>query len=428
MNRIPTTLRAALPALALAMAACHHGQRSSPEVPSISSFSTDPNPVESEGPAQLEAVFSGGQATLEPGVGAMVSGVPVTVHPRVTTTYTLSVAREGAPTATAQVTVRVAPALDLAIEGLGSAAEAVTVMGPDGFRRTLGASALLKGLAPGDYTIHATPVPGPEGTLHPLRPEQTVRLMEGTAVKVSFAAPALTVALPGDVPLEFMKIQPGTFTMGNPFPLSLKRKELDPTPLHDVTFAKPFFMAMFPTTVAQWQAIMGPEGGAAPLAGDLPMRSITFEDIKNQFLPALNAKVPGYTFRLPSEAEWEYAARAGTKTRNFFGRATPDEEEIFARYAWNDGRRDHPVGRKWANPWGLYDLFGAGYQWCEDYAVDTYRGAPQDGSPRERRGSDRRILRGNGPVGPVLFTFSRYQTKPSRRSPMIIFRLVAVPK
>lgn len=413
----------------LVTAACQDHHRSpEPGTPKVKAFRADVEWLEPGGGTRLVAEFSGGTATIEPGVGEVRSGVPVAVHPRVTTTYTLKVVREGAPAATAMVTIRTPPAIDLEIRGLNQPVHAVTVTGPGGFSRSLDRSTLIKDLAPGTYTIRADPAPGPGGVRRPLRPEQTIEVSGGTAVAVEFAAPALTVTLPGGIPLEFVQIPAGSFTMGSDSDDRINVGELDPRPPHTVTFAKPFLMARLPTTVAQWQALL--PGDGHPAASDQAKRDVSYDDIKSSFLPALHGKVPGYEFRLPSEAEWEYAARAGSTTRYFFGPRTPDEDEVFGRYAWRDGRLDHPVGEKWANPWGLFDLFGNGLQWCEDHAVNGYAGAPADGSARVHPSKNVRILRGSAPSAADVprFTFTRVKGEPSFRAPSLIFRIVAVPK
>jgi formylglycine-generating enzyme required for sulfatase activity len=117
---------------------------------------------------------------------------------------------------------------------------------------------------------------------------------------------------------------------------------------------------------------------------------VSWDDVQ-EFIRWLNAKEGGARYRLPTEAEWEYVARAGTTTRWSFG----DSESQLGRYAWYDGnakRQTHPVGQLQPNPWGLYDMHGNVYEWVQDwygkYASDTAVDpvGPSSGSVRVDRG------------------------------------------
>jgi tetratricopeptide (TPR) repeat protein len=139
-------------------------------------------------------------------------------------------------------------------------------------------------------------------------------------------------------------------------------------PLLDGQLEAPLYLGRFEVTQAQWQAVM--EANPSQRKGpDLPVESVTWEQVQ-QFLERLNDLAGGPYFRLPTEAEWEFAARAGTSTRWFFG----DDEALLDEYAWyqaNSGGRPQPVGRKKPNPWGLYDVYGNVWEWCADpYSPD----------------------------------------------------------
>ena len=142
--------------------------------------------------------------------------------------------------------------------------------------------------------------------------------------------------------IKFVLIQPGKFMMGS---------EEDETekPVHKVTISKPFYLGVYPVTQKEWKAIMG--NNPSYFKGDnLPVETVSWNDVQ-EFIKKLNEKEGANKYRLPSEGEWEYAARAGTTTRYSFG----DEESKLGDYAWydsNSGSKTHEVGQKNPNPGG----------------------------------------------------------------------------
>ncbi len=194
------------------------------------------------------------------------------------------------------------------------------------------------------------------------------------------ARPPITVA-----GIEFIWIPPGSFTMGQ------NRNALDERPEHPVTLSRGFWMGTFPVTQGQWTAIMG--GNPSGFQGNdaLPVENVSWDDCKD-FIEKLNALDMG-TFRLPTEAEWEYACRAGSTGRWCFG----DDEESLFEYAWtldNAAGRTHPVGEKRPNAWGLHDMHGNVCEWCEDRWHPDYLGAPADGSAWLDGEYEERVTRG----------------------------------
>ena len=207
-----------------------------------------------------------------------------------------------------------------------------------------------------------------------------------TEVSQRSAGDTHIIMLPGNVPLEMVWIPPGSFMMGSPD--DEQDRDDDESPQHKVTFAKGFWMGKYPITQAQWQAVM--EKNPAYFKGlNKPVESVSWNDIRMTryfglrpgFLGKLNATCTGYNFRLPSEAEWEYAYRAGTTTRFYWG-DDPEYTEIddYAWYEDNSDEKTHDVGLKQPNAWGLYDMAGNVDEWCEDDWHDDYHGAPSDGS------------------------------------------------
>ncbi len=202
------------------------------------------------------------------------------------------------------------------------------------------------------------------------------------------------VDLDKGVTLELVWIPKGAFLMGSP---EDEQGRWDSEgPQHEVTLRRGFWLGKYPVTQAQWKAVMGNNPSNFTGDGRLPVEQVSWEYCQ-EFITKLNARLEG-AFRLPSEAEWEYACRAGTQTRFYWG-DDPDET-IIKDYAWyygNSGHRTHPVGEKLPNAWGLYDMSGNVWEWCEDDWHNPYEGAPDDGSAWVDipRGSDR-VGRGGG--------------------------------
>jgi len=188
------------------------------------------------------------------------------------------------------------------------------------------------------------------------------------------------------VEIEFVKVQSGEFLMG----CSEGDGDChsDEKPAHPVRITKPFEIGKYEVTQAQWQAVMG-SNPSAMRGDDRPVESISKGEAE-KFLRRLNVRSDGYRYRLPTEAEWEYAARAGS-SKAFAGKL----EEI-AWYAGNSEDESHPVGKKKPNAWGLYDMQGNVREWVQDfYASGYYSNSPTDdpaGPPAGARG-------GRGPAG-----------------------------
>lgn len=211
------------------------------------------------------------------------------------------------------------------------------------------------------------------------------------------AAPQNAAGTQADASAEMVSIARGTFTMGD--------KDEPDAPLHEVTVS-PFFMDKYPVTQEQYEKLMGDnpsrwKGPQNPVEGVRWSDAVKFcnERSRQQGLePCYNLETWQCNFdasgyRLPTEAEWEYACRAGAKTVYFFG----DSPAQLAEYAWfdrNAGGRPQPVGQKKPNPWGLYDICGNVWHWCNDfYGVDYYQQSPSE-NPRGPQEGDTRVVRG----------------------------------
>lgn len=197
------------------------------------------------------------------------------------------------------------------------------------------------------------------------------------------------VDLGGGVKLELVKIPAGEFEMGSP--ADETDRSDDEGPVQTVRIEKPFCLGKYEVTQEQWQAVQGHVRSEMKGAGN-PVGTVSWNDCQ-EFLRKLNARVSGGGFRLPTEAEWEYACRAGTRTRFSFG--DDPAYESLSQYAWydkNSGSRPHPVGGRKPNPWGLYDMHGNVWEWSSS-VHKPYPYDAQDG--RETfEGEHRRVLRG----------------------------------
>ncbi len=197
--------------------------------------------------------------------------------------------------------------------------------------------------------------------------------------------PQLTVDLGGGVAMELILIPPGTFDMGS------DKGQGDEKPVHKVTLKKAFYIGKYAVTQEQWQAIMGanPSHFNDPKK---PVETVNWNACRD-FVAKLSEKA-GRKFSLPSEAEREYACRAGSTTEFCYG----DGEAGLGEYAWysgNSGNTTHLVGQKKPNKFGLFDMHGNVWEWCEDVFHDSYEGSPTDGSAWVEGGNQGlRVLRG----------------------------------
>ena len=239
--------------------------------------------------------------------------------------------------------------------------------------------------------------------------------------------------LGGGATMKLELIPPGTFTMGSP-PGEDGRYD-DEGPQHSVEITKPFYLGTYPVTRGQFAAFVQDDGyrteaetandkstwrnpfGSYNQTDDDPVVEVTWNDA-GKFCAWLSKK-EGKPCELPTEAEWEYACRAGTTTAFSFG----DDPKALGDYAWyanNSGNHTHPVGVKAPNPWGLYDMHGDVWQWCADnYDKDYYAKSPIK-DPKDTNSGQSRVLRGgswNGDPGalPLGGSLRRRSRLPRRR-------------
>ncbi|OHB64074.1 MAG: hypothetical protein A2Y77_12370 [Planctomycetes bacterium RBG_13_62_9] len=188
--------------------------------------------------------------------------------------------------------------------------------------------------------------------------------------------------------IELVWIPPGRFLMGSPE--NEQGRDGDESPLHAVTLTEGFYMGVYEVTQAQWMAVMG--SNPSEFQGDdLPVENVTWEDA-TEFCRRRSGR-EGLEYRLPTEAEWEYACRAGSTASYSFG----DGNSVLDEYGWhsgNSGGTTHPIGEKMPNLFGLYDMHGNVWEWCQD----VYSKYPSAGvvNPRGPAWGDERINRGGG--------------------------------
>jgi len=198
---------------------------------------------------------------------------------------------------------------------------------------------------------------------------------------------AATLNLGDGVKMKIVLVSAGKFIMGSIG--SEKGRSDDEGPQRRVTISKPFYMGVTEVTQDQYAAIMGKN--PSKFSGlTNPVEQVSWNDAV-EFCKALSKKT-GKTVRLPTEAEWEYACRAGSKTRHSFG----DGDRDLGAYAWyneNSDEKTHPVGKKKPNAWGLYDMHGNVWEWCSDWYAESYAGLKTT-NPQGSGSGKYRVLRG----------------------------------
>jgi formylglycine-generating enzyme required for sulfatase activity/serine/threonine protein kinase len=219
---------------------------------------------------------------------------------------------------------------------------------------------------------------------------------------------------------QMVFVKGGTFTMGCTSEQS--DCDSDEKPTRQVTVSD-FYMGKYEVTQKQWRAVMGSNPSHFNNCDNCPVENVRWNDVQ-EFIRKLN-QLTGKRYRLPTEAEWEFAARGGTQSRGYKYSGSNTIGEV-AEYEGNNDKSTKPVGGKKPNELGLYDMSGNVWEWCEDDWHNNYNGAPTDGrawidSPR----GDRRVLRGGSLffVARLCRVSNRYGSYPDSRNSLNGFRL-----
>ena len=245
-------------------------------------------------------------------------------------------------------------------------------------------------------------------------------------VTLATGQPGLRLDFGGGVAMDFARIEPGTFTMGSPLDEPGRGKD---EAQHTVTIGRPFYMSTTEVTQAQWKAVMGTSlaeqqakaSKKLPLPGESaasPMYYVSWDDA-TEFCRRLSEKT-GRKLRLPTEAEWEYACRAGTSLPYGIKGKLMD-------VGWhhdNSQSSTHPAAQKQPNAWGLYDMHGNVSEWCADWYWDYPTAKVRD--PQGAETALTRVVRGGAWSSSLRNCRSAYRlaAAPSRRADDIGFRCV----
>jgi formylglycine-generating enzyme required for sulfatase activity len=218
--------------------------------------------------------------------------------------------------------------------------------------------------------------------------------------------PVRKAAKPAAPQIELVPIPAGSFAMGS-------RIDADEQPVHRVTFSRAISMGKYEVTQPQWTAVMGKNPSQFTGAA-LPVERVTWDEA-TEFCKRMTA-MTGTTYRLPTEAEWEYACRAGSTGLWSFG----DDERALQRFAWYDEnarQTTHAVGTRKPNAWGLCDMHGNVWEWCSDwYAATAYAGGDAT-DPTGPPAGEARVMRGGsyGAVAPACRAANRFYTASDQR-------------
>lgn len=215
--------------------------------------------------------------------------------------------------------------------------------------------------------------------------------------------------------IEMVKVEGGTFQMGS------NDGESNERPIHEVT-VKSFYISKYEVTIKEWVEVMG-ENPSIYERDNLPVQGVSWNNVQD-FIKKLNKKT-GMKYRLPTEAEWEYAARGGNKSKGYKFSGSNNIDDV-AWYTGNSGNKTHPVGTKQPNELGIYDMSGNVWEWCSDWYGSGYYSISPDTNPQGLSSGDSRVNRGGSWIDYATNcpSANRMKTGPHYRGSNVGLRLV----
>jgi formylglycine-generating enzyme required for sulfatase activity len=239
------------------------------------------------------------------------------------------------------------------------------------------------------------------------KPQEQIVVMAPTLVQTAKKETSLKAGTIQEFSgIEFVYCPAGEFMMGSKDDDDESFLYGNEQPVHEVEISRCFWLGKYPVTQGQWAAVMGQNPsrfveskgffglGGKEARPDHPVEQVSWDDTRD-FIDRLNEKQRAKHYRLPTEAEWEHACRAGSTTAYCFG----DGESKLKEYAWfddNSGRLTHPVGKKRPNDWGLYDMHGNVWEWVLDWYDENYYKNSPGADPLNTSAASSRVIRGGG--------------------------------
>ena len=257
-----------------------------------------------------------------------------------------------------------------------------------------------------------------EGQTTSLSGVLTTNSSSSVASGSSLTGNTISIPVKDGISIDMVRVEVGTFTMGaTP---EMKNPDDDEKPAHQVTLTNDYYIGKYEVTQALWQAVMN--SNPSYFKGDnLPVEQVSWNDCQ-EFISKLNS-ITGKTFRLPTEAEWEYAARGGKKNRGYQYSGSNNISDV-AWYDNNSGSKTHAVGSKQANELGIYDMSGNVWEWCQDWK--GFYSSSSQVNPTGANSGSHRVIRGGSWIHAARNCRSSFRSNftPDSRNDYLGFRLV----